>query len=111
MDQFSPITRRILAAGLLILLLLLVLQGLLLPLLGAIQEKREELAGLRNRNAHLSDVRDRPLPRMSVLPAGATIRAPASAAAIARLEMVTRQAADTAGINLRSKVPRSPPLD
>ncbi len=99
-DQFSPLTRRIVAVGLLILVLLIGLQGILLPVANRISDQREELAVLRDRAAHLQDISDRPLPAMSALPAHAAIKAMAAGPALERLRAAISQAATASGVAL-----------
>jgi len=105
MEAFSPITRRILAAGLLILGALVTLQWLLLPLIGAIEERREELAVLWGRAAHLKALEARALPARSVLPPRSTIKAPAAGPALKRFKMAIKDASTRAGVELRSMAP------
>jgi len=103
MESFSPVTRKILAIGLLVLALLIAVQLVLVPLAGAIAEQRAELADLRGRAAHLSAVLDTALPPMSQLPAHAIIKAGARDAAVARFEGAINQASAAAGVNLQQQ--------
>ena len=106
-EQVSPLTRRIVAVGLLILVLLVGLQGILLPLASRISDQREELAILRDRAAHLKDINDRPLPPMSALPAHAAIKAIAAGPALERLRAAISQAATASGVTLNGVAPPS----
>ena len=111
MEGISPITRRIVAAGLLILGLLLALQWMLLPLISLIVERREELASLRGRAAHLIAIRDQPLTRLSSFPMRATIKASAVDPALQRMKIIANQAAIAAGVNIHGLIAHPPAAD
>lgn len=106
-DQVSPLTRRVVAIGLLVLILLVGLQGIIVPLISGISDQREELAILRDRAAHLKDINDRPLPAMSALPAHAAIKAMAAGPALERLRAAISQAAAASGVILNGVAPPS----
>lgn len=60
--QFSPLSQRVIAWGLVVLAVLATVQWLALPIAGAIIDSRSELAALNARKARLLSARDLPAP-------------------------------------------------
>lgn len=104
-DQMSPLTRRIVAGGLLILLLLVALQLIVLPLMGALGDQRTELTELGARHARLSATSKRLLPDASAMPPGLAITAPDPAHAGGRLQALLVGSASIAGVKLNQTPP------
>jgi len=99
-SAFSPLTRRVLAVGLLVLALLLLLQLVVVPLFTIIGAQRDELATLRGRVAHLKAVDRQAVPPLSTIPPHSTIRAAGAAAAQQRLRLAIGQAATAASVEI-----------
>lgn len=99
-EQMSPLTRRIVAVGLLILLLLVALQAVVVPLAGALGNQRAELTELSARHARLAATAKRLLPDTSTVPPGLAITAPDPARAGGRLEALLAGGASIAGVKL-----------
>ena len=75
MTDISPLTRRIVAVGILVLAILLGLQLIIMPVVNGIQLHRAELTELRAREARLTALLHRPPPQVSTMPAGLAISA------------------------------------
>lgn len=104
-EQMSPLTRRIVAVGLLILVLFIALQLIVLPLAGALRDQRAELTELSARHARLAATAKRLLPDASTVPPGLAITAPDPARAGARLQALLAGSASIAGVKLDQTPP------
>jgi hypothetical protein len=77
MGDFSPVTRRILAVGILIFLLIVTISWIVTPALSLVDTKLDELADLRFRRARLDALLKRPTPPASVpIPSSLYVSAP-----------------------------------
>jgi hypothetical protein len=99
-DQLSPLTRRIVAVGLLVLIVLLAVQLIIAPLFSAIGDQRAELADLRARRVRLEATKARLLPDGSTMAMALAIAAPDRAAAQLRLRALLTGSAGIAGVTL-----------
>jgi Tfp pilus assembly protein PilO len=99
--EMSPLTRRIVAVGLLVLMVLLGLQYVALPLAGAIMDQRDELAELRLREARLGATMDRMLPKVSKVRPEQVIAAATQPQAIQRMQAMLAGDAAMAGVTLQ----------
>jgi hypothetical protein len=101
MEQLSPITRKTVAVGLAVLLLLLAIQYVVVPLASAIGSQRDELASLRQREAQLRAVIEQPMPAASHVPAGLAIGAASLPEARQRMQALLAGDAAVAGATLQ----------
>jgi len=103
-EQMSPITRRIVAVGLVILVVLLAGQFLLLPIGEAIADQHDDLSALRSRRARLVATARRLMPDSSTMPPGLAVAATDPASAGKRLQALLSGSAATAGVTLTQGV-------
>jgi len=108
-EQMSPLTRKIVAVGLLVLAVLLVLQYVIAPLIGGIAGQRDELAGLRIREARLRATIHRSLPKASSVGATQVVAVLNEAQATQRLQALLAGDAAVAGATLQLGPPCTPP--
>lgn len=99
--EMSPLTRRIVAVGLLVLMVLLGVQSVAVPLVGAIMNQRDELAALKLREARLRATMDRTLPEVSKVRPEQVIAAATPPQAIQRSQAVLASDAAMAGVTLQ----------
>lgn len=99
-EQLSPLTRRIVAIGLLVLVLLILVQWVVVPIIQTIGDQRDDLATLRNRHARLVATAKRLLPDASTMPPGLAIGATDSTAAGHRLQALLAGSASIAHVAL-----------
>ena len=107
-DQMSPLTRRIVAIGLLVLLALLLVQYVLAPLVGAIVDQRDALTALRAREWRLHATARRTLPEASKVRPGQAIIAPSPAQGSQRLQALLAGDAALAGVSVQLGPPCAP---
>lgn len=107
-EQMSPLTRRIVAVGMLVLLILLVLQYVIVPLAGAIASQRDELAALRTREARLHATLRRDLPKASSIRPAQAVTAPNAIQATQHLQALLAGDAAVAGATLQLGPPCPP---
>jgi len=108
-EQMSPLTRRIVAVGLLVLAILLIVQYVIAPLAGGISGQRDELAALRIREARLRATIRRPLPKASSLGPAQVVEARNETQATQRLQALLAGDAAVAGATLQLGPPCTPP--
>lgn len=112
-EQFSPLTRRLVAAGLAILLLLLLIQAVAMPVSGLIHTSLADLAASRARLQRLEAISARPdQPRSVSVPTGLAIEAHDATSAGAALVNAIGAARQRAGLQALdvSPAPRDPRL-
>jgi hypothetical protein len=107
-DQMSPLTRRIAAVGLLVLLVLLLVQYVLAPLVGAIVDQRDALTALRAREMRFQATARRTLPPASNVRPGQAIIAPSPAQGSQRLQALLAGKAALAGVSVQLGPPCAP---
>jgi Tfp pilus assembly protein PilO len=100
-EQISPLTRKIVAAGLLVLMVLLTIQYVIAPLAGAIAGQRDELAALRTRKARLQATVLRALPKASLVQSGQAVPAPDTLRAMQHLQTLLAGDAAVVGATLQ----------
>lgn len=104
-EQMSPLTRRIVAVGLAVLLILIAIQYAIVPLAIGIGERRDELASLQTREARLRATIRRPLPKASSVPPAQTVNAANAMHATQRLQALLAGDAALAGVTLQLGAP------
>jgi len=107
-EQMSPLTRKIVAVGLLVLLPLLAFQYVIGPLVGGIAGQRDELAALRTREARLRATIHRRLPKASSVGPAQSVSAVNEAQATQRLQAMLAGDAAVAGATLQLGPPCAP---
>lgn len=106
MDGFSPVTRRIVAVGLLVFLALLALNLIVSPLLDWTADSLDRLAMARERKSRLLVLQDRPaIDPGETVPAALTLSAADRPAAEAKLAELLTQAASRTSITIDSVTP------
>jgi Tfp pilus assembly protein PilO len=107
-DQMSPLSRRIVAVGLLVLLVLLLVQYVLAPLASAIVDQRDALTALRARETRLQATARRTLPNASDVQPGQAIIAPSPSQGAQRLQALLAGKAALAGVSVQLGPPCAP---
>jgi len=106
MDALSPVTRRIVALGILLLVLITATNLLVLPLSSALRGSLSRLGDVRFERAQTEAIANRPpAPPASPLPSGIAIVAANPGDASARLAAIVRQKATVAGVTILALAP------
>jgi hypothetical protein len=108
-DQFSPVTRRILAVGIAILALFGLVNLVVAPVYGVTGRSLAALADVRFRLARLEAIKARPIPARSVpVPVSLYVAAPDRESATDRLIAAINDAAGRYGVEVDSATPLEP---